>query len=68
MVVSFLLTGILFIVAFCVSPKSATFEKTSVYECGFEPFDQANIKFSIQYFVVGILFMIFDVELAFLFP
>lgn len=67
-IISLILTVILFVLASVVSPKSATFEKTSVYECGFEPFDEANILFSIQFFVVGILFMIFDLELAYLFP
>lgn len=44
------------------------FEKQSPYECGFEPFGDAHSVFNIQFFVVGILFMIFDLELAYLFP
>jgi NADH-quinone oxidoreductase subunit A len=55
-------------VGFSLSPKEVTFEKTSSYECGFEPFGDAHSIFNIQFFVVGILFMLFDLELAYLFP
>lgn len=45
-----------------------TFEKGSPYECGFEPFEgDAHSVFNIQYIIVGILFMLFDLELAYLF-
>lgn len=67
MIISFLLTFILFLVSFIFSSKSMSFEKGSPYECGFEPFGDAHSVFNIQYFVVGILFMIFDLELAYLF-
>jgi NADH:ubiquinone oxidoreductase subunit 3 (subunit A) len=66
--ISFLLTIVLFIVGFILSPKNVSFEKTSSYECGFEPFGDAHSIFNIQFFVVGILFMLFDLELAYLFP
>lgn len=66
--ISFLLTAVLFTVGFSLSPKEVTFEKTSSYECGFEPFGDAHSIFNIQFFVVGILFMLFDLELAYLFP
>jgi NADH:ubiquinone oxidoreductase subunit 3 (subunit A) len=65
---SFFLTSILFILAFILSPKEVSFEKLSSYECGFEPFSDGHLIFNIQFFVVGILFMIFDLELAYLFP
>lgn len=42
--------------------------KLSSYECGFEPVSDARIKFSLQYYLVAILFIIFDLEIAFLFP
>jgi NADH:ubiquinone oxidoreductase subunit 3 (subunit A) len=64
---SFILTIILFIVSFYLSTKSISFEKGSSYECGFEPFGGAHSIFNIQYFIVGILFMIFDLEVAYLF-
>ena len=43
-------------------------EKLSPYECGFEPFEDARIKFDVRYYLVAILFIIFDLEIAFLFP
>jgi NADH:ubiquinone oxidoreductase subunit 3 (subunit A) len=58
----------LFLIAFFLSPKELSFEKLSSYECGFEPFKLAHSIFNIQFFVVGILFMIFDLELAYIFP
>jgi NADH-quinone oxidoreductase subunit A len=66
--ISIIITCVLFIVAFILSPKQLTFEKLSSYECGFEPFKTAHSVFNIQFFVVGILFLIFDLELAYLFP
>ena len=68
MFMSFFITCVFFIVAYILSPKELDFEKVSVYECGFEPFGEAKDVFNIQFFVVGILFMIFDLELAYLFP
>ena len=43
-------------------------EKNSAYECGFEPFESARLKFDIRFYLVAILFVIFDLEVAFLFP
>ena len=43
-------------------------EKLSSYECGFEPFDDARRKFDVKFYLVAILFIIFDLEVAFLFP
>ncbi|MBT8445119.1 MAG: NADH-quinone oxidoreductase subunit A [Gammaproteobacteria bacterium] len=43
-------------------------EKLSFYECGFEPFEDSRIKFDVRYYLVAILFIIFDLEIAFLFP
>ena len=43
-------------------------EKVSAYECGFEPFDDARARFDVRYYLVAILFIIFDLEVAFLFP
>jgi NADH-quinone oxidoreductase subunit A len=43
-------------------------EKNSPYECGFEAFDDARMKFDVRYYLVAILFIIFDLEIAFLFP
>src|SRR6202051_2991447 len=43
-------------------------EKLSPYECGFDPFEDARIRFDVRYYLVAILFIIFDLEVAFLFP
>ena len=43
-------------------------EKLSPYECGFEPFEDSRVKFDVRYYLVAILFIIFDLEIAFLFP
>lgn len=64
----FLLSNILLLVSYILSPLDTNFEKLSSYECGFEPFSNGQLMFNIQFFVVGILFMIFDLELVYLFP
>jgi NADH:ubiquinone oxidoreductase subunit 3 (subunit A) len=67
-VISFSLTILLFSLGFMLSVKENNFEKNSSYECGFEPFCDGHSTFNIQFFIVGILFIIFDLELAYLFP
>src|SRR4030067_1167413 len=51
-----------------VSPNRPDSEKLSAYECGFEPFEDARMKFDVRYYLVAILFILFDLEIAFLFP
>jgi len=51
-----------------VSPKAINLEKLSTYECGFEPFDSTKKTFDLHFFVIGVLFLIFDLEIVFLFP
>ena len=51
-----------------LSPSSPDLEKLSAYECGFEAFDDARSKFDVKFYLVSILFIIFDLEIAFLFP
>ena len=61
--------GILFIaLPLLLAPKSPDSEKLSAYECGFNAFDDARMKFDIRFYLVSILFIIFDLEVAFLFP
>lgn len=67
-IISFILTFIVLFLGYLLSPKELHFEKTTSYECGFEPFGDSHLVFNIQFFVVGILFMLFDLELAFVFP
>jgi NADH-quinone oxidoreductase subunit A len=51
-----------------VSPRRPSLEKLSPYECGFEAFEDARMKFDVRYYLVAILFILFDLEIAFLFP
>jgi NADH-quinone oxidoreductase subunit A len=51
-----------------VSPDKPDAEKLSPYECGFEAFEDARMKFDVRYYLVAILFILFDLEIAFLFP
>ena len=61
--------GVIFIVAALVAAPSAPDpEKLSAYECGFNAFDDARMKFDVRFYLVSILFIIFDLEVAFLFP
>ena len=53
---------------FLFSPKKPDPEKLSAYECGFEPFDDSRMEFDVRFYLVAILFIIFDLEIAFLFP
>ena len=53
---------------FLFSPKNPDSEKLSAYECGFEPFDDSRMEFDVRFYLVAILFIIFDLEIAFLFP
>ncbi|RYE27701.1 MAG: NADH-quinone oxidoreductase subunit A [Sphingobacteriaceae bacterium] len=54
--------------SFVFATNKADPEKISAYECGFDPFDDARSRFDIQFYLVAILFIIFDLEVAFLFP
>ena len=56
------------IVNFILSPKNPDPEKLSAYECGFEAFDDSRMEFDVRFYLVAILFIIFDLEIAFLFP
>ena len=53
---------------FILSPKKPDPEKLSAYECGFEAFDDSRMEFDVRFYLVAILFIIFDLEIAFLFP
>ena len=69
----FLVLGIAFglapmIVGFILGPNRPDPQKLSPYECGFEAFEDSRMKFDVRYYLVAILFIIFDLEIAFLFP
>ena len=53
---------------FLVAHRNPDSEKLSAYECGFNAFDDARMKFDVRFYLVAILFIIFDLEVAFLFP
>jgi NADH-quinone oxidoreductase subunit A len=64
-----LVLGLVFIgLAWVLAPKHPDPEKISAYECGFNAFDDARMKFDVRFYLVSILFIIFDLEVAFLFP
>ena len=54
--------------SFIIGPNRPDKEKLSAYECGFEAFDDARGRFDVRFYLVAILFIIFDLEVAFLFP
>ena len=56
------------VVNFLFSPNNPDPEKLSAYECGFEPFEDSRLEFDVRFYLVAILFIIFDLEIAFLFP
>ncbi len=59
---------ILFALGYLLGPKQPDSEKQSPYECGFEAFDDARMQFDVRYYLIAILFIIFDLEIAFFFP
>lgn len=62
------LSLLLFLVSLVRGPSKPDSEKLSAYECGFEAFSDARLKFDVRFYLVAILFIIFDLEIAFLFP
>ena len=58
----------LILVNFLASPSNPDPEKLSAYECGFDAFDDSRMEFDVRFYLVAILFIIFDLEIAFLFP
>lgn len=59
---------LLLVLGLLIGSGSKDDEKLSPYECGFEPFEDSRTKFDVRYYLVAILFIIFDLEIAFLFP
>lgn len=69
----FLILGILFgivpiLAGYVLGPRRPDSAKLSPYECGFEAFEDSRMKFDVRFYLVAILFIIFDLEIAFLFP
>jgi NADH-quinone oxidoreductase subunit A len=66
--VAFGLAAVIVLASFLVARQKPDSEKLSPYECGFEPFADARNKFDVRFYLVSLLFIIFDLEVAFLFP
>ncbi|HEX5313328.1 MAG TPA: NADH-quinone oxidoreductase subunit A [Gammaproteobacteria bacterium] len=62
------LGALLIIIGLLVAPHRPDEEKNSPYECGFEAFEDTRMRFDVRYYLVALLFIIFDLEIAFLFP
>jgi NADH-quinone oxidoreductase subunit A len=72
-VILFILVGVAVgiapqVIGFVMGPQRPDAAKNSPYECGFEAFEDARMKFDVRYYLVAILFILFDLEIAFLFP
>ena len=67
-IISLLISIGFIIINYIASPKNPDPEKLSAYECGFEAFGDSRIQFDVRFYLVAILFIIFDLEIAFLFP
>ena len=58
----------LIVIGNVLGPRRPDREKTSAYECGFEAFEDSRLRFDVRYYLIAILFIIFDLEIAFVFP
>ncbi|AWD32596.1 NADH-quinone oxidoreductase subunit 7 [Candidatus Kinetoplastibacterium sorsogonicusi] len=67
-IIAFLLGFILLSIGFILGKKNPNKDKLSAYECGFDTFSEAQMQFDVRYYLVAILFVLFDLEIAFLFP
>src|ERR1043166_5653710 len=66
--IAFFIGAVLLAAPFFIAPNKPDPEKVSAFEAGFEAFDDARMKFDVRFYLVSILFIIFDLEVAFLFP
>jgi len=67
-IISFIISVILIIVSYLFAQQEGNVEKLSAYECGFEPFEDARTFFDVKFYLVALLFLLFDIEVLFLFP
>ena len=68
LVIALILSAGFILINFLLSPNNPDPEKLSAYECGFEPFNDSRMEFDVRFYLVAILFIIFDLEIALLFP
>src|SRR5262245_50775012 len=66
--IAFVISAAILVAPFIIAPNKPDSEKVSAYECGFDAFDDARMKFDVRFYLVSLLFIIFDLEVAFLFP
>jgi NADH:ubiquinone oxidoreductase subunit 3 (subunit A) len=66
--VSLIISLLVFFASYFLASQKYDVEKLSAYECGFQPFEDARNRFDIKFYLVAILFIIFDLEVSFLFP
>ncbi len=66
--ISIIIVLVLYLLSYILSEKLGTLHKLSVYECGFEPINSSQVKFNIKFYIVALLFVIFDLEIIFLLP
>lgn len=67
-VLAVIISAVVLALSYILAIQTPDSEKTSAYECGFEPFEDARNRFDVRFYIVAILFIIFDLEVAFLFP
>ena len=67
-VVIFVICSIILFLCYVISGNNSYYEKTSGYECGFDPFSDAREPFYVKFYLIAIIFIIFDVEVVFFFP
>ena len=67
-ILALVISGVILALSYILAIQAPDPEKTSAYECGFEPFEDARNRFDVRFYIVAILFIIFDLEVAFLFP
>lgn len=65
---SLILSSVIIVLSYLLTYQKQDNEKISAYECGFSPFDDARSKFDVKFYLVSILFIIFDIEVSYLFP
>ena len=65
---SVILSTIIFFLSYILSSKLDDAEKLTIYECGFNPFNDSRSEFDVKFYIVAILFLIFDLEISYLFP
>lgn len=67
-IIAFIVSTVFIILSYFLILRNTTIEKNSTYECGFQPFSDSRVPFDIHFYLVGLLFLLFDLEILFLVP